>query len=251
MSRRPSVSIVTPCFDCADFIGETIRSVLEQTFELWEMLIVDDGSRDHSSEIVSEFMRDDSRVRLIRQDNAGPARARQTAIDEARGRYIAFLDSDDLWLPEKLRIQLETMKAKNAAVSYTAYRRISADGRRVGRLIGVPPQMRYHDLLKNTAITTSTVMIDTSQTGRLKMTDTYYDDFVLWLALLKKGFIAIGVIEDLVRYRVVEKSVSRNKYNSVKQVWKTFRNEERLPLHRAVWCFAHYVWNALAKYSRF
>lgn len=245
------ISIVTPAYMAERTIAETIRSAQAQTFPEWEMLVVEDGSPDGTADVVAAFAASDPRVRLIRQPNAGPALARQKALDHARGRFIAFLDSDDLWLPKKLERQLDFMARNRAGFSYTAFRRIRADGSGVGHLITVPALMTYPKLLGNTAIATSTVLIDRSITGELRMTKTYYDDFVLWLGILKRGHLAYGLDEDLMRYRVMEASVSRNKSRSARMVWRTYREIERLPLPVSALQFARYAFNAWRKYRTF
>ncbi|WP_205908126.1 glycosyltransferase family 2 protein [Rhizobium wuzhouense] len=247
----PLISIITPAYKAMAYIGETIRSVQAQSFTRWEMLIVEDGSPDDTAAVVKEFADTDPRIQLIRQANAGPAMARQKALDHARGRYIAFLDADDLWLPEKLSRQLAFMQAHDAVISFTAFRRITADGKGTGRLIHVPERLGYHDLLGNTAIATSTVLIDSSKSGPLAMTKTYYDDFVLWLGILKRGHVALGYDEDLMRYRVLEQSISRNKWRSVRMVWKTYRDVENLSIFRSAVAFGGYAWNAWWKYRGF
>jgi teichuronic acid biosynthesis glycosyltransferase TuaG len=246
------VSIVTPAFNAGRYIADTIASVQAQTHGEWEMIVVDDCSRDDTRAIVRAVADRDARVRLVEQPrNGGPARARQAALDVARHPHVAFLDADDLWLPEKLERQLAFMRERRAAFTYTEYRRISADGARLGRLVRVPGRMTYARLLGNTAIATSSVIVDRSATGPLAMTDAYYDDFVLWLGILKRGFVAEALHEDLMRYRVLARSVSRNKANSAVRVWRTYRDVERLPLARSAWSFASYASRALLKYRAF
>jgi len=245
------VSIITPAFKAAPYVSATISSVLRQTYDNWEILVVDDGSPDDTSEIVETIAATDRRVRLIRQENAGPAMARQMALDHASGRYIAFLDRDDLWLPEKLERQLSFMSDLNACLSFTAFRRISADGSLVGRVVEIPSELTYHQLLGNTAIATSTVLVDRDKSGPLKMRNTYYDDFALWLDILRPGRVGYGLNEDLMRYRVLTGSVSRNKLRSARMVWKTYRELENLGRMSAAHAFSRYMWHALWKYREF
>lgn len=246
------VSIITPAFNAARFVAGTIASVQAQTHRDWEMLIVDDCSRDDTTAIVERLAADDPRIRLLRHArNGGPAQARQTALDAAQGRFVAFLDSDDLWLPEKLEHQLAFMARTGAPLTFTQFRRVDAEGVAEGRLIDVPDRLRYRDLLKNTAIATSTAIVDRSATGPLRMTRTYYDDYALWLGILRQGHVARGLREDLMRYRVVGQSVSRNKLRSARMVWRVYREVERLSLPRAVWSFGHYALNAVRKYRTF
>ena len=251
MTPVPLVSIVTPAYKAAPFVGDAIRSVQGQDYPAWEMLIVDDGSPDATAKVVEGFAAADPRVKLIRQDNSGPALARQRALDSANGRFIAFLDSDDYWLPGKLSKQLLFMGRGGSAISYTAFRRVNLDGSELGHRIDVPDRLDYRSLLGNTAIATSTAVVDREKTGPLRMRRVYYDDFVLWLELTKRGFVARGLNEDLMRYRVRDKSVSRNKFNSAKQVWHTYRALEQLSLPHAGWCFARYTFNGWRKYRRF
>lgn len=251
MTSGQLVSIITPAYKAAPFVGDAIRSAQWQDHSAWEMLIVDDGSPDATAAIVAGFASGDPRIKLIRQDNGGPALARQRALDAAQGQLIAFLDSDDYWLPGKVSKQLSFMRQVGAALSYTSYRRINHDGSKIGHRIDVPERLDYPSLLGNTAIATSTVIIDREKTGLLRMKRVYYDDFALWLELTKRGFQAHGLNEDLMRYRVVSQSISRNKTNSASQVWRTYREIEQLSLPYAGWCFTRYAFHAWRKYHRF
>lgn len=245
------VSIVMPAYKAERTVAEAIQSVQAQSYPHWQLLVVDDGSPDGTADVVAELAKTDPRIELVRQANAGPAMARQKALDHARGRYIAFLDSDDLWLPGKLERQLAFMAEYRAALSYTAFRRIQADGSGPGQLISIPPRLTYRALLGNTAIATSTAVIDKSVTGEFRITKTYYDDFVLWLTILKRGHVALGLNEDLMRYRVMSGSVSRNKLKSARMVWRTYRDIEGLNAPLAAVHFARYALHALRKYKAF
>ncbi|MCH1987043.1 glycosyltransferase family 2 protein [Achromobacter xylosoxidans] len=252
MDNASLVSIITPAYNAAAFVEKMVQSVQAQDYKNWELLITDDCSKDNTREIISGLSLADPRIRLIRQpENGGPAAARNASVAAAAGRYIAFLDSDDWWLPEKLSGQLRFMQHKNAALSYTSYRRVDRDGLNPGHLIIPPDSLTYSQLLKNTAIATSTVIVDRDQTGPFSLRKTYYDDFVLWLELLGRGFTAYGFTEDLMRYRVVANSVSRNKGRSAKMVWNTYRRDLNLGLPKSMWCFSQYAINALKKYRQF
>jgi teichuronic acid biosynthesis glycosyltransferase TuaG len=246
------VSIVTPAYRAARFIGETIRSVQAQTYRDFEMLIVDDCSPDDTAAVVERVAAGDSRIRLLRQStNSGPAAARNRALAESRGRWIAFLDSDDLWLPRKLERQLEFHRAQGAKISFTEFRRVDAEGSRLGRLITVRDWLDYGRLLCDTGMATSTVIVDRARTGPFSMKKTYYDDYACWLELLRSGGRAVGLHEDLMRYRVVGGSVSRNKLKSARHVWRTYREVERLGLLRSAWSFVNYAGRGVSKYWRF
>lgn len=246
------VSIITPAFRAEEVIAQTIASVQAQTHVHWELLVADDCSPDATRSVVADFARQDQRIHLLALDrNGGPAAARNAALARARGRWIAFLDSDDLWLPQKLERCLAIAQATNAALVFTGFRRISSDGTQTGRYIGVPPRLGYTQLLGNTAIATSTVLLDRRQTGDISMQPVYYDDFVCWLGLLKRGLLAQGLDEDLMRYRMGAQSVSRNKKNSALQVWNIYRETEKLGLTASSWYFANYALRGWLKYQRF
>jgi teichuronic acid biosynthesis glycosyltransferase TuaG len=246
------VSIVVPAWKAAAFINATIDSVVAQTWPHWEMLVAEDCSPDATREIVARRAEADPRVQLIALErNGGPAAARNAAIQRARGRWLAFLDSDDMWLPAKLERSLAHAQANRAALVFTGFRRISSDGSRTGGYIGVPRTLSYRQLLGNTAIATSTVLVDRAIAGDIHMERTYYDDFVCWLSILKRGHVAHGLDEDLMRYRVLAKSVSRNKGKSAREVWKTYRRVEQLGLLPSAWYFSRYALNAMRKYRRF
>lgn len=245
------VSIVTPAWRAAGYVSDTIQGALAQTYTNWELLVVDDCSPDDTCAVVARAAAADPRVRLLRQSvNGGPANARNRALEEARGRFIAFCDSDDYWLPRKLELQLTFMQERSSAMSYTEFRRINESNSRIGARILVPESLGYHQLLKNTAIATSTVVLDRASIGDVRMTRTFYDDFVLWLSIMKRGFTAHGLREDLMRYRVVGNSWSRSKSRSAGMVWRTYREIEGLSWPYSAWCLANYGMRALVKYAR-
>jgi len=245
----PLVSIITPSWNVEGLIGETIASVQAQTFADWELLIADDCSTDNTAAVIESHAASDPRIKLIRQPrNGGPALARQAAIEQAQGRFIAFLDSDDLWLPAKLERQIAFAREHRAALSFTAFRRINEDGSVTGRLISVPASLTYDQLLRNTAIATLTALVDRDIAGPVAMKNEGYDDFCLWLSILKSGHVAYGLNEDLARYRVRGVSVSSRRMRAAGWVWYIYRNIERLSLVKSAWCFAH--WSARAWLKR-
>jgi len=247
-SFQDLVSIVMPAYRAELFISESINSVINQSYLDWELIIVDDCSPDGTGLLVDSFVAREPRIKLIRASaNGGPAVSRNLAINKAKGRWIAFLDSDDVWLPTKLAETLEFAKLNNSALTFTGYRRMSSDASSMGHFISVPVTLGYEDLLGNT----STVLIDRLKTGPFNMKNAYYDDFVCWLEILKKGFVAHGLNKDLMRYRVVVGSVSRNKMRSAFEVWKTYRNIESLGFAMSVKSFLAYSLNSISKYRNF
>lgn len=248
----PAVSIITPAFRTERVVGATIASVLAQTFTDWEMLVVDDCSPDGTAAAVERAASGDPRVRLIRRaKNGGAASARNAALALASARYVAFLDSDDLWLPAKLERQIEFQRRTSAAITFTQFRRITEDGAQVGRLIDVPERIGYRGLLRNTAIATSTVLVDREIAGPIEMKTTYYDDYACWLAILKRGGAAFGLRLDLMRYRIGGRSLSRDKSKSAREVWKTYREIEGLNPFASAWYFTNYAARGWLKYRRF
>lgn len=245
----PAVSIITPAHDAARFLDETIRSVRAQSFADWEMIVVDDASRDGTDAIVERHAAADPRIRLVRlAENHGAAAARNRALDGARGRFVAFLDSDDLWKPHKLEVQVRFMLDHQAAFSFAGYSLIDERGAPIGRPVKVPARIDYRGLLKHTIIGCLTVMLDRTRTGPLRMPSLpQHEDLVLWYEVLKRGVWALGIQQDLAYYRVVRGSASRNKVRSALHMWKVYRQQERLALPDAIWCYAHYAWRAYWK----
>mgnify|MGYP005748952649 CR=1 FL=1 len=242
------VSIITPSHNCASFISETIQSVLNQSFSDWEMIIVDDCSTDDSVEVIQSFVERDSRIKLIRlPENSGAAVARNRGIEAAQGRYIAFLDSDDLWVPDKLEKQLAFMQANDYPFTYAAYDRIDENGQVFGH-IGVPDRVCYSDLLKMCSIGCLTAMYDTQYFGKVTMPlIRKRQDLGLWLKLLKKTEYAYGLNETLAQYRVRTDSISANKANAAKFTWRLYREVEGLNLFRASYYFSHYAVRGLLR----
>ena len=235
-----------PAFNAASVVAASIRSVVAQGYVDWELIVVDDHSSDDTAPAVQALAAEDGRIRLIRlPENGGPAVARNTAIAAARGRYLAFLDSDDVWLPSKLARQLEFMRKTGAAFSYGAYYKIDADGRRCGR-VDVPARTTYRRLLKTNVIGCLTAMYDTAVLGRVFMPGIRKgQDYGLWLELLKRVDCAYGMSEPLAEYRVQAGSISSDKLESSLWVWRVYRQVERLSLPRAAYYFAHYAFHGL------
>lgn len=249
MWEKGLISIITPAYNAEKFIVETIESVLQQTYVQWELIIANDNSKDKTKEIVQEYAKKDARIKLINlAGNSGPALARNAAIGKARGQYLAFLDSDDKWFPEKIDKQIKALQKSKAVICFTAYRRTNLDGSEVGKLIEVPLELNYEKLLYQNVIGTLTVVIDREKTGPVKMTDAGYDDYVLWLEVLKNGSTGIGINEDLARYRKVDGSISSNKFRAAKWIWNIYRNIEGLSFIRSFYYFFIYSLRIINKH---
>ncbi len=243
------VSIITPVYNAEKFIRETIESVQNQTYTNWEMLLINDCSTDSSAEIIKEKAVEDSRIKYIELDkNSGAAITRNTGISKAQGRYIAFLDSDDIWKSDKLDKQLALIREKDIGFCFTSYRYVMQDGVPTNKVARAPEKIDYNGLLKNTIIGCSTVLIDREVMGDFRMTNVRRgQDTATWLQLLKRTEYAYGIYEDLVWYRVVDGSLSHNKWNAIKRTWNTYRNVEHLSLPKAMYVFVFYAYNALKK----
>lgn len=243
------VSIITPIYNAEKFIKYTIESVINQTYTNWELLLVDDCSRDNSKKIIDEYIKNDSRIKYIKlEKNSGAAVARNTAIKNSEGRYLAFLDSDDIWEPQKLELQIEFMQKNNIGFSFTSYEIMNEDGNCKNKIVHAPKIMDYNSLLKNTIIGCFTVVLDKNIIGEVSMPlMRSRQDLVTWLSILKKGHKAYGLDICLGKYRQVENSVSSNKLKMIKQNWNVYRNIEKLSFIRSIWVLINYGTNALKK----
>lgn len=233
------ISIIVPVYNAGAYIRETISMVAAQTYGNWELLLVDDGSEDDSREKIRESMESgDARIRLIeKQQNEGAARARNTGIEASKGRYVAFLDADDLWMPDKLEKELAFMKEKQAAFVFTAYEFGDEDAKRTGKVVNVPPSLTYFKSLSRTVIFTTTVMLDTERTGRelIRMPEVKSEDTATWWKILKNGFTAYGLNEVLAVYRRPARSLSSNKLEAIRRIWNLYRKQEKLSLWYSVY----------------
>lgn len=240
------VSIITPSYNSARFIGATLDSVVAQSWPDWEMIVVDDGSTDDTVAMVQARAEAEPRLKLLRMArNGGPAASRNLGIEHARGRYIAFLDSDDLWAPDKLARQIPFMADRGAPLSYTAYRKIDEDGTPCGGPIAVPLSIDYRALLNSSMIGCLTAVYDTRILGKVAMPlIAKRQDYGLWLQILRAGHVAHGLPEPLACLRKRQGSVSSNKLSATWYTWKVYRDLERLPLPRALYHLTRQSWNA-------
>lgn len=235
------VSVITPTYNCASFIGETIKSVLDQSYPQWEMIIVDDQSSDHTEDIVNQYK--DVRIKYKKlEHNSGAAVARTEAMKMAEGQYIAFCDSDDLWIPDKLERQLRFMKENGHAFSCTAYEQIDERGRCLGRIMKPPKKCDYNRLLLDCPVGNSTVMYDVSKMGKFEVPNIRKrNDDALWLQMLKKERYIWGMNDVLAQYRIRQNSISSNKLNVIRYHWVLYREIEHLSVPRSLfhigyWC---------------
>ena len=237
------VSIITPTYNCAKFIGRTIESVQAQTYKNWEMIIVDDRSQDNTKEIVEDFIKSDPRIKYhLLETNSGAAVARTASMRLAQGSYMAFLDSDDIWMPDKLERQIRWMEETGHPFSCTAYEQIDEEDNAIGKVINTIEKTDYNRLLLDCPVGNSTVMYDVGKMGKFEVPNIRKrNDDALWLTMLKKEKYIWGMPDVLMKYRIRKNSISSNKLKVIKYHWILYREIEHLSIPRSVfhvcyWC---------------
>lgn len=217
------VSIITPTFNSERFINDTIISILNQSYQHWELLITDDFSEDKTILIIEKFAKKDSRIKLFKlNENLGAGAARNNSIKNAKGRYIAFCDSDDQWKFNKLEIQVDFLKKRKLAFTYSSYEVISETGKFV-KVIHPPASITHKSILKNNYVGCLTAIYDSKKLGKIYMpTIRKRQDWVLWIIILKKIKITQGIKKNLAVYRTRSNSISRNKIEMVIYNWKIY-----------------------------
>lgn len=239
------ISIVTPTYNCEKYIMNTIESVKNQTYENWEMIIVDDCSSDETCRIVENEAEKDSRIRLLRQEtNSGAGAARTRSMRESHGRFIAYLDADDIWKPNKLENQVRFMLDHGYGFSCTSYEVIDDDGKKLGKEVHMLPKVDYIGFLTNNLLQTVGIMVDTEIVNKdlLVMPDIRRrQDAATWLQILKAGHQCYGLDEILAEYRRAQNSLSSNKFKAVKGIWSLYRDIEHLSLPFSCYCFVRYA----------
>lgn len=243
------VSIITPTYNCAKFIARTLDSVQAQTYQNWEMIIVDDCSEDNTREIVEEYIKNDSRIQYhLLEVNSGAAVARTTAMKLAKGAYMAFLDSDDIWTPDKLERQISWMENNGYAFSCTAYEHIDEDDNLLNRTIRTIKKTDYNRLLLDCPVGNSSVVYNVEKMGKFEVPNIRKrNDDALWLQMLKKEKYIWGMPDVLMKYRIRPNSISSNKFKVIKYHWILYREIEHLSVIRSVF---HICWWGTIKVLR-
>lgn len=247
--NEPLVSIITPVYNAEQFLSETIKSIKCQTYSNWELLLVDDCSKDNSAKIIKQFAKSDDRIKYIKlEKNSGASVSRNTGISNAKGRFVAFIDSDDLWEPQKLEVQIKYMIKEKVGFTFTSYRYMKENGDKTNKVAKAPSKINYDGLLKNTIIGCSTVAVDRNIIGDFKMPLVRRgQDTATWLKILRNEKYAYGIEQDLVNYRLVGDSLSSNKVKALRRTWNTYRNVEKLNIFKTSYVFCFYVFNAIKK----
>ena len=250
MKEKPLVSIITPVYNCERLIEETIKSVIDQSYSNWEMILVDDCSLDDSFTVIQKCLKKDDRIKYFKlKENSGAAVARNKALKGSQGRFIAYLDADDKWSKNKLEKQVNFMLENNYAFTCTDYEKIDEKGNSL-KIVKIPKRVDYNLFLRNTIIQTVGVMVDTNITGKdllIMPNIRRRQDAATWCQLLKNGYDCYEVPEVLSYYRVVSNSLSSNKFKAIKMNWYWYRKIEKLSFFMACYCFIGYAFNAVKK----
>ncbi|MCR5801231.1 MAG: glycosyltransferase family 2 protein [Lachnospiraceae bacterium] len=242
--KNVRVSIVIPVYNLEKYISETVRCVMEQSYKDWELILVNDKSTDGTVRVIEDRISQNPElnIRLIRNEGEGSAAAaRNLGVKNSTGRYVAFLDGDDLWDPEKLEKQIRFMEERDSAFSFTGYEFADENGKGTGKIVRVPERLTYKKALGNTTIFTSTVMIDTEKVPRdvIVFPHVKSEDTALWWDLLKRFDRADGLDENLVSYRRVAGSLSSDKVEALRRIRNLHKREGLGPIAR---CYYFCVW---------
>lgn len=242
------VSIIMPAYNSQEFIPYSIQSVINQTYKNWELIVVDDCSTDRTAEIVEKFSQKYDQITFIQlETNSGAAVARNRAIEEAKGEYMAFLDSDDLWEAEKLSTQISFMQVGGKNFTCTSYEFINDKNEWLGKKKEPLKEHDYNDVLKYCP-GNSTVMYNVEELGKFYIPNIRKrNDFVMWLQVIKKAGTLYGIQETYTYYRVREDSLSINKTGLVKYQWKVYRDIENLGLLKSIYLLAHKVFSVVTQ----
>lgn len=246
------ISIIMPAYNCEDFISIAINSVLNQTYQNWELIIIDDCSTDNTSEIVMHFEIIDSRIKLDKlNENSGAAVARNRGVELSNGEYISFLDSDDVWNLEKLSYQLSYMKNNGINFSCTSYKKIDQDGKDINIIVEAPRITTYRDLLKNNC-GNSTVMYNCKTLGKFFIPNIKKrNDYVMWLQILKKENYLYGIDKVLCEHRIRSNSLSENKSSLIKYHWQVYTKIEKLSYFYSCYLMIYWMSKTIKKKFEF
>lgn len=251
-AENKTVSVIMPAYNAASTIEESIRSVMAQTYAAWELLVIDDGSADNTCAIVERLAVEDERIHLLRNpQNCGVAQTRNRGLALCNHSYAAFLDSDDVWHPNKLAVQVQTAEQQQADLVYTSYAIVDADSAPCKEPYLVPAQIDFHGLLKENVIGCSTVLMTAAVAAQYRfLSDFYHEDYCLWLDILRDGHKAVGCTEVLTNWRLIAHSRSFDKKNGARNRWRIYRRHLGFSVIRSLRYFAVYAWRGFKKYKK-
>lgn len=246
------VSVIMPCHNGQKYLNEAIESVLSQDYEDWELLVINDNSTDFSVDIVEEYEKKDNRIKLLyNTDLQGkPFAPRNYGISNAKGKYIAFLDCDDVWLPTKLSNQIKVFEDTDSAVVFSYYKKMDETGVVRSSIVKSPAKVSYKKYLFGNCIGNLTAVYDTEKVGKVYQKNIHHEDYVMWLEILKKGFSAINTNTVEAIYRESEKSISGNKIDAFKWTWNIYRNELKMNIFNSFFHFIVYAVKAVYKHLK-
>ncbi|MGB6127785.1 MAG: glycosyltransferase family 2 protein [Psychrilyobacter sp.] len=245
------VSIIMPIYNSEKYIEITLKSIRDQTYKNWELLATNDGSKDNSEEILKEYSEKDSRIKYFNQKNGGSAKARNNSLKKAIGRFIVYLDSDDIWDQDFLEKQIKFLQDKKVNIVSGSYRRINEKGEEILTPFIVPKETNYNKLLKSCTMTCLTTIYDTQKIKKVYFNEalgSYRDDYVMWLKLLKSGNKVYGNSEVLASYRVFKGSVTGNKLKIIKPHFNVYYKEEKIGILKSIYYFLYWIYLSLKKY---
>ena len=244
------VSIVTPAYNCVSTFKETFESVISQSFQNWEWIIVDDNSSDDSFAYIKQLVKDDSRIVVLQNEqNLGAAGARNRGIELSKGRYIAFIDADDIWEKSKLEVQIKFMQANGYGFSFSDYNLLFPNGK-IKQFTKGKDEITYKSLLAGNDIGCLTVIYDTGKIGKryMPMDCPKREDYGCWLDITKEGIVAHKLNLILATYRLSNNSVSSNKVRIIKYHYSVYKKHEKFNFLKSLYCLARVSFNKLFKY---
>lgn len=246
------ISIIMPAYNAEEYIEEAICSVLAQTITNWELLIIDDCSCDNTRSIIGRFVEKDSRVKLVVNEvNSGVAKTRNRGLDLFRGRYVAFLDSDDYWKPQMLEKLIACAEEKQTDIVYCSYEMVDEHGKKVCNDFIVPYTTTFEESIVRNVISCSTALLTRQLAKQYRFpTNMYHEDIALWFQILKDGGTASGVPEVLAAYRQRANSRSGGKIISAVRRWAIYRKHLGMPIHRCIVAMIRYGYYGIIKYKR-
>ena len=249
---QPLVSVIMPAYNCEKYIEIAIRSVITQTYQNWELLVIDDGSTDTTPDIVKALSLEDPRIQLIANpENLGVAKTRNKGFELSNGGYVALLDCDDVWLPEKLEKQVSLAQNTGVDIIYCSYSIVDETGKKICADFIVPDKTSYEEMLIKSVISCSTALLSRTIIENYSFrTDYYHEDFLLWLELMRDQKSACGVVDVLAEYRILCGSRSSNKLKTALGRWKIYRQYMKVPFFKSIKLIMQYAFLAVSKYRR-
>ncbi|WP_169301264.1 glycosyltransferase family 2 protein [Latilactobacillus curvatus] len=244
----PLVSIIMPAYNAEKYIDLSIKSVQEQTYSNWELLIIDDFSKDHTRDIITKYAEDIRIKPILLNQNSGIAHARNIGIKKSVGKYVAFLDSDDIWLGIKLHEQIEFMERTHSQFTYSYYSVINEKNNYIRLVNGTPETLEYRQLLKSNYIGLLTAVVSSEVIKRELMPNIPHEDYAMWLSILKKGYTATLVPKVLAKYRVQNNSRSSNKLKAIAWTWNIYRRNQHQKFFKSLYYFSYYALTGLRKH---